>query len=144
MLSCGTLKWISLAGHCRTWCGWGCQRPWTSHCSPSLHPRSQLCLLKTCIVFSSGHFTVVLSTVWRGSSLKACFLFCVSSFLPSLFSSTWAILSALFILLLHPEVSRDAIKQLNTVSSFSHNFLKPLHVKKQRERNRWRICWACS
>lgn len=56
---------------------------------PFLDPRSQVCLLKTCIVFSSGHFTVVLLTVWGVSPLKAFFLFSVSAFPLSLFSFDW-------------------------------------------------------
>lgn len=108
----------------------GQQKHWTSHCILFLDPRSQI-LLKTCTVFSTGYFTVVLPIVLQFASLKTFYLFSAFSF------------SILFCLnhcppflsqpVLHPEVSRDALKQLHP--ALVHKLPKPsfLHAKKQRE-----------
>lgn len=139
-----TLKWGSLAGDCSTRCGWGLLKALAITLYAFSRPKvtstfteKLYCILlwpfHCCSFYCFGSFFT--------QSLLSIQCFCFSSF-SILFCLNRSHPHFLSLLLLHPEVSRDALKQPNTTPSFGHNLPKPsyLHGMKQRERNRWRVC----
>lgn len=129
-----TLKWVSLAGDCSMWCGWGMSKAWTLHCMPFRVPRSQVRLLKICIFpwpFNCHPFSCLRVFFIRSLLSIRCFCFC------SLFSFAWTTPTPSFLSLLHlyPEVSRDALQQHNTTSNFGLIFLS-VHIYTLRNREK--------
>lgn len=113
----------------------GQQKHWTSHCILFLDPRSQI-LLKICTVFSTGYFTVVLSIVLGFSSFKTFYLFSAFSF--SILLCLNHCPPFLSLPALHPEVSRDALKQPRPV--LVHKLPKP-YMSRNREKQVGNLLW---